>query len=189
MDKQFFETEKSNAIAWAKWALEQEALIIDTETTGVDNEAEIIQLAIVDLQGKIIFQSRFKPEIPINPGATMAHGIKDDDLLEEPLFSECYPKIKAALEGRVVVAYNLEFDDRLLRQTCKRYALSEIEYKTGCAMEAFAAFYGDWNDWHNSFKWQKLQTAAYHFNFAIEGAHDAAADALATVKVIKAMAK
>jgi len=60
--------------------------------------------------------------------------------------------------------------------------------KVHCVMEWFAQYYGDWNDYYQSYRWQKLTTAANYFGIPTNGAHGAAADALTTLRVVEAMA-
>ena len=51
------------------------ALILDTETTGLGDEDEVIQLGIVDLEEWVLFNSLFRPTIEVSPGALAVHGI------------------------------------------------------------------------------------------------------------------
>ncbi len=55
-------------------------------------------------------------------------------------------------------------------------------------MDSFAIFYGDWNNYLQSYKWQKLSVAARHLGILTPNAHTAAADALTTLQVVKRMA-
>lgn len=50
-------------------------------------------------------------------------------------------------------------------------------------------FYGDWNDYHQSYRWQKLAFAASHMGVEVDNEHDALGDTLMTLGVVKAMAK
>ncbi|HHQ4784521.1 TPA: hypothetical protein ACSPZU_004090, partial [Aeromonas veronii] len=39
--------------------------ILDTETTGLDDQAEIVEISIIDQLGKVVFDSLVKPQKPI----------------------------------------------------------------------------------------------------------------------------
>lgn len=42
--------------------------------------------------------------------------------------------------------YNADYDLRLMAQTSELYGITPIETEAGCAMLAYAEFYGEWND-------------------------------------------
>lgn len=96
--------------------------------------------------------------------ATRIHGITNADVRGEPVFAETWPIIAKNLAARTVIIYNSDFDLRLIRQSLRvkcgagNGALHEIEAQ--CAILLYARFYGDWNDHHQSYSWQKLETAA-----------------------------
>ena len=46
---------RQDVITWARHVVEEsEMLILDTETTGLDDHDEVIQLAIIDMQGNVL---------------------------------------------------------------------------------------------------------------------------------------
>jgi DNA polymerase-3 subunit epsilon len=113
---------------------------------------------------------------------------------DSPCFSEVYDRIRAALEGKRIVAYNLPYDRRMLDQVCVKHHQALIT-PTGadCVMEMFAQFNGEWNDYHGNYRWKKLREAVAHFGLTTAAAfggeeHSAVADCRATLAVIKAMA-
>ncbi|MNI49366.1 hypothetical protein D3C73_1039750 [compost metagenome] len=56
-------------------------------------------------------------------------------------------------------------------------------------MLAYAEFYGDWNEYKNSYRWKKLSDAAAQQRVVIDGqAHRALSDVQMTLGVIRAMA-
>jgi len=64
----------------ARELLLKEPIFLDTETTGLDNRAEIIEISIVDYQGKVLFDELVKPMRTIPIEATRVHGITNDDI-------------------------------------------------------------------------------------------------------------
>lgn len=176
-----------------------ELVYLDTETTGLGHDDEVVEVAVVDAQGAVVFESLVRPTKPIPAGATGVHGISDADVANAPTFAEILPGLAAALVGKVVVIYNKEFDLRLLRQSARARG---IEFEHGveaglgaaecwCAMEAYAVFHGAWSDWHGSYTWQRLGNAMRQMRLALpEGVelHRARADAECTRLVVAAMA-
>jgi DNA polymerase-3 subunit epsilon len=149
---------------------------------------EIIQLAIVDFGGDILFETLLKPTNPISPEAHGVHGITDKDLDNAPTFSSFHDTIANLIRNRCLVAYNADFDRRLLVQTCDKYNLPIFEIERwDCVMEKYACF---WNkrDTNNNFIRQSLTTACAQQGISTKGAHKASKDCLLTLELIKAMA-
>lgn len=125
--------------------LDSDAVIIDTETTGVDTTAQIIQLAAIDMQGNTLFDSLFRPTVSIHPRSTQTHGMTARSLVGAPLFKDCIERIKQLLVGHPVIAYNVSFDSRMLRQTLEGHRLDlawldTLDYQ--CAMRIHAEHLG-----------------------------------------------
>jgi DNA polymerase III epsilon subunit-like protein len=67
---------RAEAIAWAQAALvDNRAVILDTETTGLDNQAQVIEIAVIDLVGITLFDTLIRPTIPVSSEATAVHGL------------------------------------------------------------------------------------------------------------------
>lgn len=105
-------------------------LVIDTETTGLD-DAKIIELGAVVKQGGEVIAHRssvFDPGKPIDEGATAAHGITDDMVRGRPRITDPNPitgrtpaqgldRFVAEHDARVIVGYNaLGFDLPIMRR-------------------------------------------------------------------------
>jgi len=63
-------------------------LVLDTETTGLGDSAEIIEIGIINGSGEVVMNTLVKPSISIPATATAIHGITDDDLLNAPDFED-----------------------------------------------------------------------------------------------------
>lgn len=99
-------------------------IIFDTETTGLTVSDEIVELAITNESGDIIYCQRFKPTCSIHPKASEVTGITDNMLDNEPTFVDEYDKIVSIFKDcKTAIAYNAKFDIRMLAQTCKLYNL------------------------------------------------------------------
>jgi DNA polymerase-3 subunit epsilon len=167
-------------------------VILDTETTGLDHNAEICQIAIVDSSGNVLLDTLVKPRRPIPVEATRIHGINNDDVKDAPAWINVNEKVWDLIHDKTVIVYNADYDFQLLAQSekaCKPLATSDWHtIKRECAMLKFAEIKGDWNDYHGNYRWQKLDTAARYYGLPVNAAHTALGDCLTTLAVCKAIA-
>jgi DNA polymerase-3 subunit epsilon len=181
---------KKSAISTAQQYLNFNPLIIfDVETTGLDSEAEIISLTAVNGTGDILYKGQFKPAHPIDPGAAAIHGLTAATLAAAPFFVNEFPKMASFFNDAVVMAYNADFDLRLLAQTCERYGLTPpAPRKTGCIMKIHAEFAGNWSEYWGNYRWHRLADAAAQLGITLDNAHDSTADVIAALNVLKMIA-
>jgi len=165
----------------------QNFIILDTEITGL-NQGEICQLAIIDHNGDVLLDTLVKPNNPIPPHATRNHGITNRDVQAAPNWAFLAPQIENILRGHDVITYNATYDRKMFHQSAEAMGMVKIDWKTispwYCAMEAFAEFYGDWNAYHQSYRWKKLSVAADYCGVEVKDAHNALGDCLMTLGVI-----
>jgi DNA polymerase III subunit epsilon len=168
-------------------------LVLDTETTGLGNDAEICQIAVVSAAGTVLLDTLVKPTKLISAGAAAIHGITDAMVENSPVWGEVSAWLREILSGRDVVIYNAVFDRKLMHQSAEQCGMPKIGWKQiatfHCAMLAFAEIYGDWNDYYKSYRWKTLATAAAYYKLPIIDAHHALGDCLTTLAVCKAMAQ
>lgn len=177
-DEPDYDQDCKRAIRWAKTTLDQSFLIFDTETTGLSNFAEAIQIAIINQDGDKVFESLIKPLGKITPNAIAIYGIDNNSVKNAPQFKSVYSKLKTILEASKVLIYNAAFDQQILKQQCQLNSLSTINFNSECVMQWYSQYCGDWNDYYQNYKWQKLPG----------GDHTALGDCQATLAVIKEMA-
>lgn len=163
------------AVQWATEMLMSGFLILDTETSDLDGE--IIEIAIIDHTGDTLMNQRIKPAGTISAGAQRVHCISLEDLADCPSFPDVYPQIKSLIENRTVLIYNAAFDTRRLLMDCYNHKLEPIEFNAECVMLEYAAYVGEWSDYHDDYRWQPLN-----------GGHSALSDCRATLDRIKEMA-
>jgi DNA polymerase III epsilon subunit-like protein len=180
---------RQDVITWARQMVEEsETLILDTETTGLDANDEVIQLAIVDMHGNVLLHTFVRPTVPIGTEARAIHGIPDEVLAEAPYFSNLHDTIALLLGNRSVLAYNADFDRRLLAQTCAKYGLPPLAVaEWDCVMERYARFWGEHSD-TGQHKPQSLSHACAQQGINVHRHHEAVHDCLLTLELIKAMA-
>ena len=178
----FLEESRQEACQWAgEVVTDGDAVIIDTETTGLDGTDQVIEIALVDMGGNIRLNTRVKPTVAIQEGAYQVHGIREADLSGAPAFGEIWPSLAPLLEGASrIIVYNADFDSRLLDQSMRAAGIEwELTTPFECAMEHYAAYCGEWSSYYRSFKWQRLGG----------GDHTAAGDCLATWHLLRRMAE
>ena len=152
-------------------------IYLDTETTGLNAARdEILEIGILDDQGRALLDSLVRPVKKRTWREAQAiHGISPTDVATAPTLDELRPDIINAVRGREVVIYNAAFDSRFLP--------AELEYATEikCCMLPFAEIYSEWNYYRQSYKWQKLTTAAGYVGYEWPAAaHRAIEDCKAT---------
>lgn len=69
-------------------------VILDTETTGMCREDEVIELAVLDMDGCVLYHGYFDPDTDMNPFAQRVHGIRKESLAGKPKFPEEWEKKK-----------------------------------------------------------------------------------------------
>lgn len=183
---------QADVCAWAKAYLSnREFVVLDSETTGLGSEDEVIELALVHSSGAVLFSSLIQPQNPHRPDlATHIHGITSEMLSTAPRFLDVWPTIQAILRRyRRVLVYNAAFDHRLLDATASRYGLRAPGGQWECLMEQYAVYHGAWSSYHRSSTWQSLATACSCLGVDVPGAsHRALTDALAALDVLRALA-
>lgn len=160
-------------------------LIVDTETTGLDGAAEVVQIAVVGADGCVLADTLVKPLGDIPQEATAIHGLDAAAVSNAPTWVDVYPQLSDLLNGRLVLAYNASFDARMISQTCALYNLPTPTADWECVMELFAAHAGMWSGYHDSFLWHKLAEACRMRGITPQNTHAATGDALLTWQLVK----
>lgn len=185
------------APAPAKSAVKGQGIFIDTETTGLDRDAEIVEIAIVDEDENILFESLIKPTKPISKAATDVHGITNADVANAPSFAQVWAKLSALIGTKTIVFYNADFDTRMIRQSVASAFDSPIpkaftdlfpHNKTFCLMQFYARNYGRiWSDYHQGYRWTTLTNACTQQGIDCRDVpnHRAAGDAIKTARLYK----
>lgn len=170
---------RSEAIRIASEKLALRPLYLDTETTGNGPMDEVVQIGIVDEEGRAIFESLVRPVGKVSPEARRVHGIGDELLAAAPRWMAIWPQVEALLEDRVVGVYNADFDLRMIRQSNEKYRLRWTADGAGffCIMKLYAKFYGEWNPRSRDYKWQSLENAGRQCAIALPNSHRTSADA------------
>lgn len=107
----------------------KEFVILDTETTGLRGDDEVVELGMIDSKGNILYQSLFRPQKQIHYAASKVNGLFNKDLVDEPLFKDEWENIKNAIGSRIIIGHNIAFDKTMIMQTLARYDMNDNEAK------------------------------------------------------------
>ena len=176
---------KKDAIGY----LQSNPVFLDTETTGLDANAEICEIAILDTDGSVLLHSLVRPTRPIPPVVEKIHGISNMMVRDAPTWLDVRDRVIDVLFDRTVAIYNRDYDVRLIEQSDKMSG-KKIPFSVSgafCVMELYSEFYGEWNDYRGNYKWQKLTTAARNTAYVSSGgkAHRADEDCRMTRHVLR----
>ncbi len=166
--------------------LQNDFVILDTETTGLDSSARVVSLAVIDRDGREIINTLINPGRPIPYEATAIHGIRDADVRDAPSMAVIAPHLEHLTATRPTYIYNSDFDLKMLMQHMGRMPTM---LRHTCVMKLYAQFKGEKGS-YGSWKWHKLTAACAQLGIGeIQSpAHSAIGDCLRTLAVLRAMA-
>ncbi len=171
-------------------------LLLDTETTGkLEHRGfQIVEIAILDQDGKTRYHSLVKPDIAMPSEASEISGLTDTQLADAPTMTEIWPTVAQVLTSTDVPIYtwNADFDQKALLLTAKRYDLpipTAVSSKTRwrCAMKLHARWYGEWSNGKNDYRYQSLEWACTELEIEESEHHRAVGDALNALRVLRAI--
>lgn len=91
-------------------------VVLDTETTGlrVEDGHRVIEIGCVELINRQLtgntFHTYINPEREVEAGALAVHGITDDKLRNQPLFSAVAAEFVRFIDGAEMIIHNAPFD-------------------------------------------------------------------------------
>lgn len=102
-----------------------DAVVLDTETTGLDAAAaRLLQLGAVRLKrGRLAedetFTTLVDPGVPVPPDSTRIHGITDKDVAGAPAFPTAWQELTTFRRGAVLIGHSIGFDLAILKRECE----------------------------------------------------------------------
>lgn len=184
-------SERPAAVLWAKAIVAQRPLILDTECTGLTEQDQVIEVAVVDINGNVMINTLLQCHVPIAPKAQEVHRITLEDLQNAnvPDYPSIHQHLVSLISARPVVIFNALYDVQMLRQTAAYHGLVLPEFETHCLMRQFSLYYGErrpGNHYECVPKGQKF--ACELFGISNDNAHRALDDAEAARLVLLRMA-
>jgi len=162
----------------------ERVLLFDVETTGTDRRRDqVIELCMqLGLDGEHGVRTwRFKPTVPIHPGAQAVHGISMEDLADCPAFADRVDEVTAVFaQADVIIGYNLAFDIDMVRAEYERAGVAAPDFQQKTIVDPFRL-------------WQQCEPRSLqhaHRRFvgdSFAAAHSASADVAATGRVLLGM--
>jgi DNA polymerase-3 subunit epsilon len=157
--------------------------VFDIEATGPNARTDrIVELAIIRLMPdgqRQTFCWRINPQRPIPAEASAVHGIFDKDIADCPTFLTKAPEIAAAFDNSDLAGYNaLRYDIPMLGEEFLR-AGQPFSFEGRRVIDAQRIF-------HRKVPRDLTAALAYYCGELHVDAHGAAADALATLRVLEA---
>jgi DNA polymerase-3 subunit epsilon len=181
---------RREAILLARNVLRARPLYLDTETTGLDAAAEVIEISLVDSNGLPVYESLVQPRRAVPSEATRIHGLTDADLRAAPTWPEVWRAVEPLVQGRTLATYNAAFDRKMLQQTHASYRMdwSEESARFFCVMELYARYYGARRR-TGGFRWHSLDEAGAFLGLTMPNRHRATDDALLARAVLERIAE
>jgi DNA polymerase III epsilon subunit family exonuclease len=103
--------------------LPEEVVVVDTETTGIDRRARLVEIGALRVRRGVVvdrFQTLVDPAMPIPPEVIRVHGITDAMVRGAPQADAALAAFLAWVQGAALVAHNASFDRRIFIQELAR---------------------------------------------------------------------
>lgn len=168
----------------ARALIDSGSVMLDTETTGLSYDDEIVEISVGNLKTQeIIYSTLVKAQKESNPKAAEINGITPKLLKNAPTISDVWSNILKAVGSNLVLASNSAFDERMLKQSLEKHGI----------VPAF-----EWFDIQTLYRFYSTQHPARDYPLKTEGMciqvgvtpghHRADSDVLAQMALVKAMA-
>lgn len=100
-------------------------VVLSTVSNGIDVEAEVIDIAIVNSGGEVLFNALVKPQQLLQDGVSYPHRIQNQQLMQALPWTQLHAQIDAVLQHKYCVMWHCGFHLRMLLQTLSRYGLPD----------------------------------------------------------------
>jgi DNA polymerase-3 subunit epsilon len=181
---------RQQAIETARQVLARNPVFLDTETTGLDQRAQIVEIAVIDSNGAVLSDKLVRPTVVIPPDVIRVHHITNEMVADQKSWVAVWPEVRGVLFNRLVAIYNEEFDLRMMQQTHRQSGLEWKErLQTICVMKLYARFRGEWDPRRRSYRYFSLDDAGKQCGIPLPNSHRAADDCQLTRALLQAMAE
>ncbi|WP_196259814.1 DUF294 nucleotidyltransferase-like domain-containing protein [Pelagibacterium limicola] len=166
--------------------IDMDAVVLDTETTGLDvRKDRIIQIGAVRLHGPDLLDDKkldiiVNPGLPIPPSSSRIHGLTDAHVAEKPGFAAAAPVASAYIGQAVVIGHSINFDMAVFRFEAARHGIGWPQLRVLDVALLAAGLDRGLVD-------TSLDSLALSLGIPIEGRHTALGDALVTAGIYRAL--
>jgi DNA polymerase III epsilon subunit-like protein len=172
---------RSSAIRQAQEWISRRPVYLDTETTGLDQDSEIVEISIIDDDGKKLLDTLIKPKGRIPLEAFRLHGISDDMVAEAPGWKDIWSQVLNCTTDRTIGIYNADFDLRMMQQSLAKNFMPWQKPPGSifvCIMKLYAQYFGEWDRRRGAYRNQSLENAAWQCRIDLQNKHRAYDDSL-----------
>ena len=153
-----------------------EVVVLDVETTGRGSTHQVVEVSGVIYEtefDEVIgeFDTLVRPTRSIDSEASEINGLRASDLSMAPTFAEVGPMLARLFHRRPVIAYNVQFDSRILNEEFQRNGIDFQISQQACAYSPFGE------------RQLPLEEAAKRIGYKLENGHTALADARAALAI------
>ncbi|HAF1611166.1 TPA: 3'-5' exonuclease, partial [Salmonella enterica] len=148
-----------------------------------------LEIGLVNACGDLIYETRLKPTVSIDPAAAAVHGISEAMLVDAPAWPDIAQQLQHHISRRPLVIFNADFDMRILKQTAAAHNDPSNWLDTltvYCAMRLAAGYYGPTNRYGTISQASAASQAGLNWSGR---AHSAVADAVMTAGVVRDIAE
>lgn len=159
-----------------------DAVVVDTETTGLDPvRARIVDIALVPLEKGRLEQDRVtrflvRPDIPIPAASTRIHGIDTAAVADAAPFAAIWPGLLPQMDDTVIIGHSIGFDLAVIKRECDRAGFAWRAPPSLCTRMLAQIARPDLADF-------SLDTIGKWLRVDITGRHSALGDAIATARI------
>lgn len=178
-----------DAVLQARQVLDLRPVYLDTETTGLDKAAEIVEISVVDTDGTTLVDTLVRPSQSIPADVIRVHHITNEMVQKAQPWPFLWNSIRPAFSNRVVVIYNSDFDIRMIKQTHDRYKMRwDFTGRPFDLMALYAKFNGEWDPNRRAYRNISLDAAGKNCRIPLPNSHRALADTQLTRALLEYLA-
>lgn len=163
-----------------------DAVVIDTETTGLDPaSARLLEIGAVRLSaGRIderaTFRTLIQPGVPIPEAATKIHGIDAARVKDAPPFAKVWTEFRDFVGPNVVIGHAVGFDLAVLKRECERAGFAfELPRTLDTRLLAQVA--------DPELAGYTIEVLSTWLDVAVSDRHTAVGDAMAAARIFRAL--
>lgn len=122
---------------------DQQIIILDTETTGVESDAEILQISMIDKYENVLFDGYFKPKFHNSWDKAMEiNHITPDFVKYKPQLEHYRLQLETLINNAdMIIGFNIPFDLNMLR--VNGIDIPAPPYKIGDPMVMYIDLFGE----------------------------------------------
>ncbi len=148
----------------------EQPLYLACQFSSLDAEGEVVEIAILDTDERVLLDELVKPHGPITDQAAALHGITAERVSAAPGWGEVWPKVRPILKGRRVGVYGQDKHLSALTLSLKRnYLRHDLdEGQFFCIQDLFAIYHSQRDSRTGGYRTYALLEAALHLGLDAE---------------------